>query len=123
MQMRGFSTRTHKRYLAAVYDLARYNHHIAISDGQILSIEGDLVKFRYNDYADKNREKVLSLSGEEYIRRFLLQGQACTRGSANAVAETDSEAACACLGYPCPECHIGRFLLSLIAILLILRRS
>ena len=52
--------------------LARYSHRIAISDWRILSIEEDQVRFRYKYCADDNRQKVLALSAEEFIRRLLL---------------------------------------------------
>jgi len=52
--------------------LAQYTHRIAISDWRILGIEGDHVHFRYKDYQDESRKKVMSLSATEFIRRFLL---------------------------------------------------
>jgi hypothetical protein len=52
--------------------LGRYTHRIAISNHRILRMEGDRVAFRYRDYADGNRIKVLKLSVHELLRRFLL---------------------------------------------------
>jgi len=52
--------------------LAQYSHRIAISDGRILGIEGDQVTFRYKDYQDHHRNKTMTLSGIEFIRRFLM---------------------------------------------------
>jgi hypothetical protein len=52
--------------------LARYTHRIAISNYRILKCENDRVFFRYRDYRDNNRQKVMSLPAVEFIRRFLL---------------------------------------------------
>ena len=52
--------------------LARYSHRIAISDSRILGIEDGEVEVSYKDYRDGNRWKVMSLKGEELIRRYLL---------------------------------------------------
>ena len=52
--------------------LARYNRKTALSNSRILAIHQDKVDFRYQDYRDHNRNKVMSLDGEELIRRFLL---------------------------------------------------
>jgi hypothetical protein len=52
--------------------LARYSHRIAISDRRILAVEDDQVVFRYQDYRDQDKSKVMRLSGVEFVRRFLL---------------------------------------------------
>jgi len=52
--------------------LARYSHKITISDSRLQSINDEQVTFRWKDYRDKDKHKVMSLSGEEFIRRFLL---------------------------------------------------
>jgi hypothetical protein len=52
--------------------LARYTHRTALSDGRLLDLEDDRVGLRYKDYRDHDRHKVLALSGEELLRRFLL---------------------------------------------------
>jgi len=52
--------------------LAQYTHRIAISDWRILGTEEDHVRFRYKDYQDDSRKKIMSLLGTEFIRRFLL---------------------------------------------------
>ena len=53
--------------------LGRYLKRIAISNDRIVSIDqqNKRVAFRWRDYADKNRSKVMWLSFEEFIRRFL----------------------------------------------------
>jgi Putative transposase len=52
--------------------LARYTHRVAISDSRLLDLEEGVVRFRYKDYAHGNRNKVMSLSAREFVRRFLL---------------------------------------------------
>ncbi|MGR9109117.1 MAG: IS91 family transposase [Gammaproteobacteria bacterium] len=52
--------------------LGRYSRKIALTDRRILGIEDDEVRITYKDYRDHDRYKVLPLSGEELIRRFLL---------------------------------------------------
>ena len=52
--------------------LGRYTHRVAISNSRIVSLKNDRVSFRYKDYADDNRVKQMTLSAEEFIRRFLL---------------------------------------------------
>lgn len=56
----------------AVSYLARYAYRTAISNSRIRSISSDSVSLSFTDYADHNQKKVLSLSGDEFIRRFLL---------------------------------------------------
>ena len=52
--------------------LGRYIHRVAISNDRITGIDGDQVSLSYRDRADGNRQKRLTLSAEEFIRRYLL---------------------------------------------------
>jgi hypothetical protein len=52
--------------------LGRYTHRVAISNNRILSCEDGKVTFRYRDYADSNKRKVMTLHADEFIRRFLM---------------------------------------------------
>lgn len=52
--------------------LARYTHRVAISNGRLVKVEENQVFFRWKDYADGNRQKVMALEAVEFIRRFLL---------------------------------------------------
>lgn len=52
--------------------LGRYTHRIAISNHRIMKLEDGTVSFRWRDYADGNRTKVMTLDAGEFIRRFLL---------------------------------------------------
>jgi hypothetical protein len=54
--------------------LGRYTHRVAISNSRLraLDTQARTVAFTYRDYRDTNRLKTLSLSGIEFLRRFLL---------------------------------------------------
>ena len=52
--------------------VGRYTHRVAISNNRILNVEGGQVSFRYKDYHDGGQQKTLTLSADEFIRRFLL---------------------------------------------------
>ena len=54
--------------------VGRYTHRVAISNNRLLAIEDGQVQFRYKDYRDGSQQKTMSLSGNEFIRRFLLHG-------------------------------------------------
>jgi hypothetical protein len=55
-----------------VYEyLSRYVHQVAISNHRIVKIEKGRVWFRYHDNKDGGKEKVLCLTGVEFMRRFL----------------------------------------------------
>jgi hypothetical protein len=114
--------------------LARYSHRIAISDQRILGMEDDQVVFRYKDYRDHDAQKVMRLSGAEFIRRFLLHvlpkglmrlrhygflANCCRAQKLQRIRvalgqiseptlpqEADGTAS-ALEGYPCPKCHQG----------------
>jgi hypothetical protein len=52
--------------------LARYTHRIAISNHRILSIHDGFVSFKWRDYSDESKVKVMKLPADEFVRRFLL---------------------------------------------------
>jgi hypothetical protein len=52
--------------------LGRYTHRVALSNSRILAIDDGRVTFRWKDYRDDNRQKVMALDASEFIRRFLL---------------------------------------------------
>ena len=52
--------------------LGRYTHRVAISNNRILNVRNSQVTFKWRDYSDGNKEKVMTLSAMEFIRRFLL---------------------------------------------------
>ena len=113
--------------------LGRYSHRTAVSDGRLLSFDGDSVELSYKDYADGNRRKVMTLSGDELLRRFLLHvlpkgfmrvrhfGFLANRCRAKRLGQirtalaappplcrkTKTEPA-AYAGHPCPKCRKGQ---------------
>lgn len=50
--------------------LGRYTHKVAITSNRIQSITEHSVQFKYKDYADEDRQKEMSLSIPEFLRRF-----------------------------------------------------
>lgn len=52
--------------------LSRYTHRVAISNRRLESIDDGQVRFRYKDYRDNSQIKSLTLSSNEFIRRFFL---------------------------------------------------
>ena len=52
--------------------LARYTHRVAISDRRIISFRDGKVAFRWRDYADGHRSKLMVLEATEFVRRFLM---------------------------------------------------
>ncbi|MFQ5409591.1 MAG: IS91 family transposase [Anaerolineales bacterium] len=114
--------------------LARYSHRIAISNRRILGMEDEQVAFRYKDYRDDGRRKVMRLPGAEFIRRFLLHvlpkglmrlrhygflanrcrarklqqiRDALGRDSETGVPQKEEDTSNAVEQYPCPKCHQG----------------
>jgi len=57
---------------AVIEYLGRYTHKVAISNHRIHSIneENDTVTFGYKDYADGSKQKQMTLTIAEFIRRF-----------------------------------------------------
>jgi hypothetical protein len=51
--------------------LGRYTHRVAISNRRLLALEENQVSFAWKDYRDGQRQKVMTVSAEEFIRRFL----------------------------------------------------
>ena len=52
--------------------LGHYTHRIAISNHRILDLTDGRVRFRWRDYRDNNQSKIMTLSAQEFLRRFLL---------------------------------------------------
>src|SRR5262244_354723 len=55
-----------------VHYLGRYTHRVAISNHRLVSFTDGQVTFRWRDSAHHNQQKLLSLSRDEFLRRFLL---------------------------------------------------
>ena len=54
--------------------LSRYTHRVAISNARLISADAETVAFRWKDYRIKSgdRQKVMRLATDEFIRRFLI---------------------------------------------------
>jgi hypothetical protein len=59
--------------------LSRYTHRVAISNSRLLALDERGVSFRWKDYRakGKTRYKAMTLSPEEFMRRFLLHVLPC----------------------------------------------
>jgi len=52
--------------------LGAYTHRVAISNHRLIALADGKVTFRWRDSAHGNRQRIMSLSIEEFLRRFLL---------------------------------------------------
>jgi putative transposase/transposase-like zinc-binding protein len=54
--------------------LSRYTHRVAIANSRLISVDDNSVSFKYKDYRIEgpDRHKVMTLSTDEFIRRFLI---------------------------------------------------
>ena len=51
--------------------LARYTHRVAISNHRLVHVTDTQVSFRWKDYAHHSKKRIMTLSHEEFLRRFL----------------------------------------------------
>lgn len=52
--------------------LGRYSHRVALANARLVAVADGQVSFTWKDYADGSRVKVMCLTAEEFLRRFLL---------------------------------------------------
>lgn len=52
--------------------IGNYTHRIAISNRRIIKVVDGEVTFKWRDYAYGNKEKIMTLKAEEFIRRFMV---------------------------------------------------
>ena len=52
--------------------LARYTHRVAISNHRLIAFADGKVTFRWKDYAHGSKRRLMTLTAEEFLRRFLL---------------------------------------------------
>ena len=52
--------------------VSRYTFETAISNERLVDQSDERVRFRYRDYAHGNKQKILALEPQEFIRRFML---------------------------------------------------
>jgi Putative transposase len=50
--------------------LGRYTHKVAITTHRITEIAADTITFNYKDYRDNSKVKLMTLSHQEFLRRF-----------------------------------------------------
>lgn len=55
-----------------VHYVGRYTHRVAISNSRVIDIEDGKVRFRWQDYRQGSKQKVMTLDVGEFIRRFLI---------------------------------------------------
>lgn len=67
-----FAKATFKHAGAVLKYLGRYTHRIAISNERIISMDNGMISFNYKDRKDKDKTKVMTLTADEFIRRFLM---------------------------------------------------
>ena len=51
--------------------LGRYTHRVAITNRRLLALEDGQVSFQWKDYRDQQQQKVMIISADEFIQRFL----------------------------------------------------
>jgi hypothetical protein len=52
--------------------LARYTHRVAIANSRLISLAEGKVSFRWKDYRQDGKPKLMTVAAGEFIRRFLL---------------------------------------------------
>jgi len=52
--------------------LGRYTHKVAISNHRLINVDDNGVTFRWRDYHDKNKEKIMTLKGVDFLQKFCL---------------------------------------------------
>ncbi len=67
-----YSKKTFKGPKAVIEYLGRYTHKIAITNSRIVSFENGKVTFKWRDNKDGGKQKIMTLTAKEFIRRYLL---------------------------------------------------
>lgn len=67
-----YSKKTFNGAMSVINYLGRYTHRIAISNNRIVSMDNSTVTYTYKDYRDGGKNKVMTISGVEFIRRFFM---------------------------------------------------
>jgi hypothetical protein len=52
--------------------LGRYTHRVAIANSRLVSLANAEITFRWKDYRQHGKAKLMTLAADEFIRRFLL---------------------------------------------------
>jgi len=51
--------------------IGRYTHRVALSNSRLVAMEDRQVSFRYRDYKDKRKIKVMTLKVHDFLQRFI----------------------------------------------------
>jgi len=57
--------------------LGRYTHRVAISNARIVDIVSDKVHFKWKDYRQNGRTKIMKIKAVEFINRFMMHVLPC----------------------------------------------
>jgi len=57
--------------------LGRYTHRVAISNARIVDIVNDQVSFKWKDYRQNGRTKIMKIKAVEFINRFMMHVLPC----------------------------------------------
>ncbi len=52
--------------------LGRYSHKVAITNYRITNVTPQQIAFKYKDYRNQGKQKIMSLEVKEFIRRFAM---------------------------------------------------
>jgi len=52
--------------------LSQYTYRIAISNSRLLAYDGNTVTFKWTDYRQKGGQRTMTLTADEFLRRFLM---------------------------------------------------
>src|SRR6202521_3087024 len=67
-----YSKRPFGGALHALRYLGQYTHRVAISNHRLVALADGMVTFRWRDSAHKNKQRLMTLPVDEFLRRFLL---------------------------------------------------
>jgi hypothetical protein len=67
-----YTKKTFSGPLAVIKYLGRYTHRVAVSNERILSMDDETVTISVGGSKNKDKQKTVTMSGVEFIRRFLM---------------------------------------------------
>lgn len=56
--------------LQVIQYLGRYTHKVAITHHRVVCVDNNTITFRYKDYHDGDKQKIMTLTQHEFVRRF-----------------------------------------------------
>ena len=51
--------------------IGRYTHRVAINNSRLVAMKNGLITFRYRDYKDKKKTKIIVLKAHDFLQRFM----------------------------------------------------